>query len=149
MILISKKKIVFVLGMHRSGTFAITRVLNLLGFELGDNILEAKPDNSKEYWENKDIVESHERILELMGQRWDDANKVEVLFDELRKSKIYASTLKIELKESVKYVDSLQETLQEKGKYIDSLKRTLQEKDEYIKSLKETSIHIRMDSKKT
>ena len=45
-----------VLGMHRSGTSALTRVLNLLGVELGDRLMPAGDDNPLGFWEHADVV---------------------------------------------------------------------------------------------
>ena len=43
----SEKSCIIVLGMHRSGTSALTRVLNLLGVELGTNFVPPDWDNPK------------------------------------------------------------------------------------------------------
>ena len=47
---------VFILGMHRSGTSAITQAVKVLGFELSENLMPAKPDNVKGFWEDWDVV---------------------------------------------------------------------------------------------
>ena len=51
------------LGMHRSGTSAFTRVLNLHGVALGENLMPAGPDNPSGFWEHADVVAVHERLL--------------------------------------------------------------------------------------
>lgn len=61
-----------VLGMHRSGTSALTRVLNLLGVELGDRLMEAGPDNPLGFWEHADVVAVHEALLAALERSWDD-----------------------------------------------------------------------------
>jgi len=63
---------ILVLGMHRSGTSATTRVLNLLGAELGANLLEAQADNAKGFWEHAEVVQIHEELLEALGRTWHD-----------------------------------------------------------------------------
>ncbi len=63
---------VLVLGMHRSGTSALTRVLNLLGAELGDDLMPAGPDNPSGFWEHNGVVSAHERLLLALGRSWDD-----------------------------------------------------------------------------
>ncbi|HWO75371.1 MAG TPA: hypothetical protein VNM69_05545 [Bacillus sp. (in: firmicutes)] len=70
------KKVVCVLGMHRSGTSAITRALNLMGISLGetDKLMEPGIDNPKGYWENTEIVDIHDSILELFSRTWDSAD---------------------------------------------------------------------------
>ena len=61
-----------VLGMHRSGTSALTRVLNLLGVELGDDLMPPGPDNPSGFWEHQGIVAVHEQLLAALDRRWDD-----------------------------------------------------------------------------
>jgi GT2 family glycosyltransferase len=61
-----------VLGMHRSGTSALTRVLNLLGVELGEDLMPAGPDNPSGFWEHNGVVAAHERLLAALGRSWDD-----------------------------------------------------------------------------
>lgn len=63
---------VLVLGMHRSGTSAVTRVLNLLGAELGDDLMPAGSDNPGGFWEHRGVVELHERLLAGLDMAWDD-----------------------------------------------------------------------------
>ncbi len=63
-----KKRVVVVLGMHRSGTSAITRGLQVLGVELGDNLMQAIPDiNEKGFWEDKDIISLNIEIFDAIG----------------------------------------------------------------------------------
>ena len=61
-----------VLGMHRSGTSALTRLLNLLGVALGDDLMQAGPDNPSGFWEHNGVVAVHERLLAALGRSWDD-----------------------------------------------------------------------------
>lgn len=50
------RSIVVVLGMHRSGTSAITKGLELLGVELGERLMPPNPDvNKKGFFEDLDI----------------------------------------------------------------------------------------------
>lgn len=67
-----ERRAVFVLGMHRSGTSAVTRVLNLLGVELGTCLMAASPDNERGYWEHTEIVQVHDDLLVELGSGWDD-----------------------------------------------------------------------------
>lgn len=67
------EQMIFVLGMHRSGTSAFSGLLNILRFNLGENLYPADPDiNARGYWENADIVDVHERILNSLGSSWSD-----------------------------------------------------------------------------
>ena len=61
-----------VLGMHRSGTSALTRVLNLLGASLGDDLMPPGDDNPLGFWEHQGIVSVHEALLVALDRRWDD-----------------------------------------------------------------------------
>ncbi|MGA2605169.1 MAG: glycosyltransferase [Verrucomicrobiia bacterium] len=67
---------VLVLGMHRSGTSAVTRVWNLLGAQLGDNLLPPAPDNETGFWELREIHEIHETLLLALGSTWDDERRL-------------------------------------------------------------------------
>lgn len=61
-----------VLGMHRSGTSAITRALNLMGVELGPSLMPATKDNPDGFWENVSIVNAHQRLLAALNRKWHD-----------------------------------------------------------------------------
>lgn len=64
---------ILVLGMHRSGTSAVTRVLNLLGVDLGARVLPpVANDNDTGFWEHRDAFDTHERLLEGLGRSWHD-----------------------------------------------------------------------------
>lgn len=67
----------FVLGMHRSGTSALTRVLNLLGMHLGDQLLGAREGNVAGHWEPIPVIELNERLLAALGRTWDDPRAME------------------------------------------------------------------------
>ena len=63
--------LVFVLGMHRSGTSAFTRCLNKLGATLPDNLMPASStDNAKGYWESESIVDISNRVFGAFGLSW-------------------------------------------------------------------------------
>src|SRR5262245_25143819 len=62
-----------VLGMHRSGTSAMAGLLELLGVELGSNLLPPCPSfNPEGFFEQADLVAVHDRILDVLGSGWDD-----------------------------------------------------------------------------
>ena len=58
--------------MHRSGTSAVTRMLNLCGATLGHHLLPPKPDNERGFWENETFLELHEKVLAQWNLRWHD-----------------------------------------------------------------------------
>jgi hypothetical protein len=57
--------------MHRSGTSAVARGLKALSVYLGNNFLDAQPENPTGYWEDKGIVELNERVLKALRLTWD------------------------------------------------------------------------------
>jgi glycosyltransferase involved in cell wall biosynthesis len=61
---------VLVLGMHRSGTSAATRCLNMVGVEVGPNLLVPDGGNSKGYWEHADAVRINDTLLASFGLNW-------------------------------------------------------------------------------
>lgn len=63
---------VLVLGMHRSGTSAVARMLNLRGADLGGELLPPKQDNERGFWENRALLALHEQFLAQMGLHWYD-----------------------------------------------------------------------------
>ena len=68
-----EKRAVLVLGMHRSGTSAVTRLLNLLGSDLPSKLMPSVPDNNAlGFWESQNIAEIHDELLESAGSTWDD-----------------------------------------------------------------------------
>ena len=58
--------------MHRSGTSAFVRVLNLLGCDLPRTILAADATNVTGHWESRPICRLDDRILASAGSEWDD-----------------------------------------------------------------------------
>ena len=66
------RRALLVLGMHRSGTSALARVLNLLGADLGPSLLPANADNEAGFWEPREIVALHDELLAALGSAWHD-----------------------------------------------------------------------------
>ena len=59
------------LGMHRSGTSALTRGLLTLGVQLGAHLMEPMPEvNPKGFWEDMDIYQLNEAMLQSLGSQW-------------------------------------------------------------------------------
>src|SRR5580692_5095072 len=61
-----------VLGMHRSGTSALTRLLALRGATLPEDMIRPGVDNEIGFWEPRQIVAIHDEILQSAGSSWDD-----------------------------------------------------------------------------
>ena len=65
------KRLIVVLGMHRSGTSAITRGLKVMGVELGDRFLPTMEGvNAKGFWEDLDLNAFDEEILREINSNW-------------------------------------------------------------------------------
>ena len=77
---------VFILGMHRSGTSALARVLNLMGLYFGGEQASTgrNPENQKGFWERRDVRTLNDTILFNAGCDWDcvSAFDVDALPDE-------------------------------------------------------------------
>lgn len=67
------KTVICTLGMHRSGTSVVSRMLNLLGVHLGPTDAMSAPgeDNPKGYWEHHPLALLNDEILATLGGRWD------------------------------------------------------------------------------
>ena len=63
---------VLVLGMHRSGTSALSRVLSLLGSDLPNTLMGASPTNEAGHWESSTIMRLNDEILTSAGSNWHD-----------------------------------------------------------------------------
>lgn len=70
-----KRTALIVLGMHRSGTSAISGVLSLLGIAAPRSLMVPTPDNPKGYWESTALMTVHDKILRSAGSTWHDWGK--------------------------------------------------------------------------
>jgi hypothetical protein len=68
----AKRTCILVLGMHRSGTSAVTRVVNLMGAALPKNILGAGHGNETGHWEPERLIAYHDQLLGELGSAWHD-----------------------------------------------------------------------------
>lgn len=67
-----QRNVILVLGMHRSGTSALTRTLNLLGCDLPRNLVPETPTNPTGHWEPNAIMALNNEILSSAGSNWYD-----------------------------------------------------------------------------
>lgn len=90
-----KPKAICIVGMHRSGTSVISRLINLLGFYLGEdsNLMRSKTDNPEGFWERNDIFDFHERILALFKMKWDTPIPLPAQWTNLDEIKIFREEL--------------------------------------------------------
>lgn len=71
-----RNRLVIVLGMHRSGTSAVSRGLSLLGIELGENLHPPGADNPKGFWEDREVLAINEALLARIGSAYDQLGLV-------------------------------------------------------------------------
>ncbi len=62
------------MGMHRSGTSIITRLLNLHGVTLAKKLTKANEFNELGYWENLEFQKINDEILNYVQSAWFDCN---------------------------------------------------------------------------
>ena len=72
---------IFVLGMHRSGTSALSRVLNLVGFAQASTLMKANDFNPSGYWEPQPVVALNDGYLWDMQRYWGDPKPVDLTDD--------------------------------------------------------------------
>ena len=66
-----QRYLLVVLGMHRSGTSALTGALVKSGAFPGTKVMPATADNPEGYWECAPVVHLNDELLKRMGSRWD------------------------------------------------------------------------------
>lgn len=64
------RAVVFVLGMHRSGTSVTTAILNALGVSLSEDLMPPTQFNAMGYFESVAISKIHDGILTALGSSW-------------------------------------------------------------------------------
>lgn len=70
-----ERQAILIAGMHRSGTSALARVLNLLGADTGSGLLPAvHGDNESGYWELREVVALNNECLEHFGLSWQESH---------------------------------------------------------------------------
>ena len=70
------REAILVLGMHRSGTSAVARVLNLLGGAISEDLLPADAYNETGYWESEELMRVHQEIFLSYGHDWHHAHSL-------------------------------------------------------------------------
>ncbi|MBS0244032.1 MAG: hypothetical protein JSS20_17815, partial [Proteobacteria bacterium] len=69
---VERRTCILVLGMHRSGTSALTRIISLTGARLPLEVMGSSEGNEIGHWEPVRLAEFHDRMLAELGSRWDD-----------------------------------------------------------------------------
>ena len=66
-------KAIIIAGMHRSGTSALSRTLNLVGCDIPSTLMGGdNRGNERGHWESQRIFELNNEILASAGSSWDD-----------------------------------------------------------------------------
>lgn len=65
-----------VLGMHRAGTSALSRLLNIFGCSLPASLIAANHGNEDGHWESAAIAEFNDQVLNTVGSSWNDCQAV-------------------------------------------------------------------------
>ena len=66
----SDKRAILVLGMHRSGTSALARTINLLGAAAPQTLMGASAYNERGYWESEPLVQLDDEVMAACGRSW-------------------------------------------------------------------------------
>lgn len=69
---------ILVLGMHRSGTSALARLIGHLGAALPVDAIEAHSDNARGYWESAAIVKADDQLLRVARSSWFDPRPLDL-----------------------------------------------------------------------
>lgn len=68
----SRRQAVLVLGMHRSGTSALSGMLSALGVRPPKSLMVPTKDNPKGYWESTVLMRFNDEVLASAGSKWND-----------------------------------------------------------------------------
>ena len=120
---------ILVLGMHRSGTSALARLLGYLGAALPADVIDAHSDNERGYWESAAIVKADDQLLRVARSSWFDPRPLDLSRLEpsalrSRKDRIWeavttafadASLIAVKDPRQCRFVPTIVETLAEHG----------------------------------
>ncbi len=93
-----KQTCILILGMHRSGTSALTGTLEKLGVHLGNDLMVQNEYNPKGYFENNRLYKINEKLLAQCNSNWDD---------------VFFMSAKLELLKNSPLLEELKSTLQD------------------------------------
>jgi lipopolysaccharide biosynthesis protein len=70
-------KLFVILGMHRSGTSVVSRGLKVLGVDLGNRLIVPDKFNPKGYWEDLDINQFNDEVLQALNMSWHSLSPIQ------------------------------------------------------------------------
>jgi O-antigen biosynthesis protein len=101
-----RKKLFVVLGMHRSGTSAITRGLQVMNVVLGDRLMKIdEGNNDKGFWEDVDINGLNVEMLNALNNDWHQLSLIKKDDWKLLKSKGYFARASEMLRQKTLHTD--------------------------------------------
>lgn len=71
-----KLPILFLLGMHRSGTSLLGKICHLLGADFGHSLMAPARDNPTGFYENWRLVEQHDAFMARFATAWDRPSRL-------------------------------------------------------------------------
>lgn len=87
------KTCVLILGMHRSGTSALTRLVSMLGATLPRNLLGSGEGNEAGHWEPARLIDYHDRMLSELNSAWYDWTPLDIKGASLQRRETIASDI--------------------------------------------------------
>ena len=72
-----RREIILLAGMHRCGTSALARLLNLCGAVIPGSLLPASAHNPRGYWESTEVLQINNRALQSAGLEWNAVFEIE------------------------------------------------------------------------
>jgi len=72
---------ILVCGVHRSGTSAMSGVINILDAYMGENMLQPHISNERGFYENKDVVTLNDYILTKLSSSWYDTEELVIDYE--------------------------------------------------------------------
>jgi len=71
-------RLTFVLGMHRSGTSALTGMLAKAGLDVPDDLMDRPDDaiNLKGYWESEGLMQVNDQLFDQLGRHWSSSDRL-------------------------------------------------------------------------
>ncbi|MFM7143806.1 MAG: sulfotransferase family protein, partial [Alphaproteobacteria bacterium] len=72
----ARRRAIVVAGMHRSGTSAFVRCVNLLGAGIGEKLIPANWGNERGFWEDEEVVAADDALLAAAGRTWHDVRSM-------------------------------------------------------------------------
>lgn len=127
---------ILVLGMHRSGTSAITGALNCLGFSIGKFIMGGIDENNeKGFFENIRLYRFNKNIFKEQALTWDTSNYID--FDQMKNSQ--SRTYRLELKKIIR-----REFKEDPSNLVIKDPRICLLLPLYLRALKELGIEVRI-----